>query len=193
MGPRYRGFVAGIKKNIRNLEEYRARGFEFMAYKDRETYLRKQREFHARRKARAQSSRVNTQISLTPANSYTQKTNSQRVESRLPVSGKRVPIQPVSGVNRASVPVTPLTPTPRVIVQKHRAPVLAPARDPNRGIALRFEPTAKEKFQVDDCGSAWRIVGPMNPSPSLRTRTPRHPRPPTARARVHADQRSSPL
>ena len=54
MGPRYRGFVAGIKKNIRNLEEYRIRGFEFMPYKDRETYLRKQREFHARRKARAQ-------------------------------------------------------------------------------------------------------------------------------------------
>jgi len=157
MGPRYRGFVAGIKKNIRNLEEYRIRGFEFMPYKDRETYLRKQREFHARRKARAQSSRVNTQISLTPANSYTQKTNSQRVESRLPVSGKRVPIQPVSGVNRASVPVTPLT--PRVMVQKHRAPVLAAATDPNRGIALRFEPTAKEKFQVDDCGNAWRIVG----------------------------------
>ena len=158
MGPRYRGFVAGIKKNIRNLEEYRIRGFEFMPYKDRETYLRKQREFHARRKARAQSSRVNAQISLTPANSYTQKTNSQRLESRLPVSGKRVPIQPVSGVNRASVPVTPLT--PRVMVQKHRAPVLAAATDPNRGIALRFEPAAKEKFQVDDCGNAWRIVGP---------------------------------
>ena len=156
MGPRYRGFVAGIKKNIRNLEEY-IRGFEFMPYKDRETYLRKQREFHARRKARAQSSRVNAQISLTRANSYTQKTNSQRVESRLPVSGKRGPIQPVSGVNRASVPVTPLT--PRVMVQKHRAPVLAAATDPNRGIALRFEPTAKEKFQVDDCGNAWRIVG----------------------------------
>src|SRR5712691_11673704 len=34
MGPRYRGFVAGIKKNIRNLEQYRARGFEFMPYKD---------------------------------------------------------------------------------------------------------------------------------------------------------------
>jgi hypothetical protein len=50
MGPRYRGLVAGIKKNIRNLEEYRARGLEFMPYKDRETYLRKQREFHARRK-----------------------------------------------------------------------------------------------------------------------------------------------
>ncbi len=65
MGPRYRGFVAGIKKNIRNLEEYRIRGFEFMPYKDRETCLRKQREFHARRKARAQSSRVNAQISLT--------------------------------------------------------------------------------------------------------------------------------
>src|SRR6266496_75939 len=145
MGPRYRGLVAGIKKNIRNLEEYRARGFEFMPYKDRETYLRKQREFHARRKARAQSSRVNAQISLTP-------TNTQRVESRLPVSGKRMPIQPVRGVNRASGPVTPLT--PRVIVQKHRAPVLAAATDPNRGIALRFEPAAKEKFQVDDCGNA---------------------------------------
>src|SRR5207244_2947032 len=70
---------------------------------------------------------------------------------------KEGPIQPVSGVNRASVPVTPLT--PRVMVQKHRAPVLAAATDPNRGIALRFEPTAKEKFQVDDCGNAWRIVG----------------------------------
>jgi len=45
------------------------------------------------------------------------------------------------------------------MVQKHRAPVLAAATDPNRGIALRFEPTAKEKFQVDDCGNAWRIVG----------------------------------
>src|SRR3989442_15866551 len=110
MGPRYRGFVARIKKNIRNLEEYRIRGFEFMPYKDRETYLRKQREFHARRKARAQSSRVNAQISLTPANPYAQKTDSQAAENRLPVSGKRVRIQPVSGVNRVSVALTPLTP-----------------------------------------------------------------------------------
>ena len=68
MGPRYRGLVAGIKKNIRNSEEYRARGFEFVPYKDRETYLRKQREFHARRKARAQSSGVSTQISSIAAN-----------------------------------------------------------------------------------------------------------------------------
>ena len=34
-----------------------------------------------------------------------------------------------------------------------------PGRDPHRGIALRFQPAAKEKFQVDDCGNAWRIVG----------------------------------
>jgi hypothetical protein len=81
MGPRYRGLVAGIKKNIRNLEEYRARGLEFMPYKDRETYLRKQREFHARRKARAESSRVNSNISLTRANSYPEKTNSERAEN----------------------------------------------------------------------------------------------------------------
>src|SRR5438874_1311699 len=89
MEPRYLAILTGTKKNIRNLEEYRTRSFEFMPYKDRETYLRKQREFHARRKARAQRSGVNAEISLTPANSYTQKTNSQRVESRLPVSGKR--------------------------------------------------------------------------------------------------------
>src|SRR5216683_2952694 len=95
MGRRYRGLVDGIKKNIRNLEDYRARGFEFMPYKDRETYLRKQREFYARRKARAQSSRVNRQISLTPANPYTQKTDLQGVENRLPVSGKSGFIQPV--------------------------------------------------------------------------------------------------
>jgi hypothetical protein len=157
MGPRYRGLLAGMKKNIRNLEEYRTRGFEFMPYKDRETYLRKQREFHARRKARAQSFGVNAQISLTPANLCIQKTDSQGAENRLPVSGKGGCIQPVSGVNRASAPLTPLTPP--VIVKKHRAPVLATARDPNRGIALRFEPTAKEKFQVDDCGNARRIVG----------------------------------
>ena len=127
-----------------------------MPYKDRETHLRKQREFHARRKARAQSSGVNAQISLTPANPYTQKTDLPRAENRLPVSGKRVRIQPVSGVNRASVPLTPLTPR----VQKHSAPILVPPRDPNRGIALRFEPTAKEKFQVDDCGNARRIISP---------------------------------
>ena len=129
---------------------------KFMPYKDRETYLRKQREFHARRKARAQSSGVNAQISLTPANPYTQKTDLQGVENRLPVSGKSGFIQPVSGVNRASAPLTPLTPR----VQKHSAPILVPLRDPNRGIALRFEPTAKEKFQVDDCGNARRIISP---------------------------------
>ena len=127
-----------------------------MPYKDRETYLRKQREFHARRKARAQSSGVNAQISLTPSNSYAPKANSQTLESRLPVSGKRTPIQPVSGVNRASVPLTPR-------VQKHSVPILVPLRDPNRGIALRFEPTAKEKFQVDDCGNARRIISPDEP------------------------------
>jgi hypothetical protein len=158
MGPRYRGLVEGMKKNIRKLEEYRARGLEFMPYKDRETYLRKQREFHARRKARAQTSRVNTHSSLTPANSYTQKTDAQRPESRLPVSGKRVSVQPVSGVNRGSIPLTPLT--PRITAQNHRASVPAPASDPNRGIVLRFAPAAKERFQVDDCGNARRIVGP---------------------------------
>src|SRR5713101_4940709 len=94
MGPRYRGLLAGMEKNIRILEEYRTRGFEFMPYKDRETYLRKQREFHARRKARAQSSGVNAQISLTPANSYTPNTDLQGVGNRLPVSGKRGCIQP---------------------------------------------------------------------------------------------------
>jgi len=129
---------------------------KFMPYKDRETYLRKQREFHARRKARAQSSGVNGQISLTAANLYTQKTDAQGSENRPPVSGKRGFIQPVSGVNRASAPLTPLTPR----VQKHSAPILVPLRDPNRGIALRFEPTAKEKFQVDDCGNARRIISP---------------------------------
>jgi hypothetical protein len=127
-----------------------------MPYKDRETYLRKQREFHARRKARAQSSGVNAQISLTPANLYTQKTDSQGGENRLAVSGKSGFIQPLSVVNRASAPLTPLTPR----VQKHPAPILVPPRDPNRGIGLRFEPTAKEKFQVDDCGNARRIIGP---------------------------------
>jgi hypothetical protein len=154
MGPRYRGLVVGIKKNIRELEEYRARGFEFMPYKDRETYLRKQREFHARRKARAERSRVNSNISLTRANSYPQKTDSERVENGLLVSGRKAPVLPVSGVNRASAPLNPLTPMVRV----QKQPV--PERDPNRGIALRFEPTAKEKFQVDDCGNARRIVGP---------------------------------
>src|SRR5260370_4764884 len=75
MGPRYRGLLAGMKNNIRILEEYRNRDFEFMPYKDRETYLSKQREFNARRKARGQSSAVNEPISLTPANPYIQKTD----------------------------------------------------------------------------------------------------------------------
>jgi hypothetical protein len=158
MGPRYRGLVAGMKKNIRNLEEYRGRGFEFMPYKDRETYLHKQREFYARRKARAESSRVGSKSSLTRANSCPEKTDSERAENGQFVSGKRERVQPVSGVNRASAPLTPLT--PRIRVQEHRVPVRAAASDPNKGIALRFEPTAKEKFQVDDCGNARRIVGP---------------------------------
>ena len=93
-------------------------------------------------------------ISLTPANSYAQKTDSQGAENR-PVSGKRGRIQPVSGVNRASAPLTALTPR----VRQHPTPILVPPRDPNRGIALRFEPTTKEKFQVDDCGNARRIIG----------------------------------
>jgi hypothetical protein len=44
-----------------------------MPYKDRETYLRKQREFYARRKSRAQNSGVKIQTSLTSANSHTEK------------------------------------------------------------------------------------------------------------------------
>ena len=96
-----------------------------MPYKDRVTYLRKQREFYYRRKARTQH--------ITPT-------------------------QPVSGVSPTVIPLTPLT--PRVTVQEEHAPVLAGTRDPNRGIALRFQPAAKEKFQVDDCGNAWRVVRP---------------------------------
>ena len=123
-----------------------------MPYKDRETYLRKQREFHARRKARAQNQRA--KLSLTPATSYAQKTR-QGAKSKPRVSNERVPIQPESRVSCASVPLTPLTRRK----QKNRGPVLARERDPNKGIALLFEPTAKEKFQVDDCGNAWRILG----------------------------------
>ena len=96
-----------------------------MPYKDRETYLRKQREFYYRRKTRAQ------RVAL---------------------------VQPMSGVIHAADPLTPLT--PRVTVQEEHAPVLAGTRDPNRGIALRFQPAAKEQFQVDDCGNAWRVVRP---------------------------------
>jgi hypothetical protein len=39
--------------------------------------------------------------------------------------------------------------------QKNRAPVLTITADRTTGIALPFEPTAKEKFQVDDRGIAW--------------------------------------
>jgi hypothetical protein len=42
-----------------------------MPYKDRATYLRKQREFYARRKARARSSGVNRVTPLTPPISKT--------------------------------------------------------------------------------------------------------------------------
>jgi len=69
--PRYRGLVVGLKKNILKLEAVLA-----MPYKDRETYLRKQREFHQQRKARkkqlelqrvrAQSSGVRPPSLLTP-------------------------------------------------------------------------------------------------------------------------------
>src|SRR5262250_2423467 len=85
----------------------------FMPYKDRETYLRKQREFYYRRKAHA-----------------------QRIS----------PIRPANRVGHTSIPLTPLT--PRVAAQEERASVFTP--DQHRGIALRFQPAAKEKFQVDD-------------------------------------------
>jgi hypothetical protein len=94
-----------------------------MPYKDRETYLRKQREFYYRRKAHAQ---------------------------------RTSPIRPASRVSHTLIPLTRLT--PQVAAQEERASVFTP--DPNRGIALRFQPAAKEKFQVDDCGNAWRIVRP---------------------------------
>ena len=128
-----------------------------MPYKDRETYLRKQREFYYRGKARAERTRVNQQPTLTPANPYILNTDSQVLENRPPVTGERLSIKPVRGINYASNPLTPLT--PQVTAQK-RISDLAPARDPNWGIALRFQPAAKEKFQVDDCGNAWRIVKP---------------------------------
>jgi hypothetical protein len=90
-----------------------------MPYKDHETYLRKQREFYYRRKARAQ------RIAL---------------------------IRSKDRVNHASIALTP----PSLGVE--RTHVLAASHDPNHGIALRFQPAAKEKFQVDDFGNARRIV-----------------------------------
>ena len=107
-----------------------------MPYKDRETYLRKQREFYARRKARAQSHRVSTKILLTPATAYAQKT-SQGAKSTPRASSKGGPIQPVSGVSRASVPPTPLTPGK----QNKRGPVLARSRDPNKGNNILYTST----------------------------------------------------
>src|SRR5262249_30069692 len=98
--PRYRGLVLGIKRNILKLESVLA-----MPYKDRETYLRKQREFYYRRKTRAQ---------------------------------RIAPIQPQTGVSDSASSLTPLT--PRVSVKAERNPVLTPVRDPNHGIALRFQP-----------------------------------------------------
>ena len=36
------------------------------------------------------------------------------------------------------------------------------ASDPTGGIGLRFEPTVKEKFQVDDCGNAGELGPKVN-------------------------------
>src|SRR5258708_3565412 len=62
-----------------------------MPYKDRATYLRKQREFYARRKARAQGSGVNPLTPLTPPISKTK---------------IRTPVTPLSSAGAYPTPAT---------------------------------------------------------------------------------------
>ena len=81
-----------------------------MPYKDRETYLGKQREFYYRRKDcayRRKDCAKSSGVSSSSSNLQSQKMNSARVESRAPVSGKSAPS---NRVNRSPVPLTPLTP-----------------------------------------------------------------------------------
>jgi hypothetical protein len=156
-GPRYRGLVAGIRKNIQNLEAILA-----MPYKDRETYLRKQREFHARRKA--SNFGVSSQNTSPPTNLHLGNIPSQRVETRLPVSGKR---EPSNGVNRPSVPLTPLTPaasTPRPVAPKVRTarPIPVPQSVPT-GTPIQPMPNGVRWSQV-----CWACLGSGYSSPGTR-------------------------
>jgi hypothetical protein len=160
--PRYRGLVVGLKKNILKLEAVLA-----MPYKDRETYLRKQREFHQQRKARkkllelqkarTQPSGVSPHSTLTPHASRLQNGFPKKGETRPPVSGSNSPLSGVNNLSSATAyltRLTPLTPNPPRAKAGNQAPatsILPPGIN---------KPTARERFHVDDCGNARRVVKP---------------------------------
>jgi hypothetical protein len=157
MQPRYRGLVVGIKRNISELEAVLA-----MPYKDRETYLRKQREFYQRRKARkreielrvrALSSGVKPSGVLTPYTSRL-KNETPKTGTGPPVSRSSAPLPRVNALSFAKAFSTLLTPTPPRAKTETKAAVtsiLPPGIN---------KPTAKGRFHVDDCGNARRVINP---------------------------------
>jgi hypothetical protein len=134
-----------------------------MPYKDRETYLRKQREFYQRRKARkrevelgvrALPSGVSLRSLLIP---YTLRQRSEPPKTGGPGQSVSCSSEPLSRVN--SLPLakalsTLLTPNPPRAKTETKAAVtsiLPPGIN---------KPTAKGWFYVDDCGNARRVIKP---------------------------------
>jgi hypothetical protein len=134
-----------------------------MPYKDRETYLRKQREFAARRKARKQITNTFKTLnpalipSLTPALS-----DAPALPCKCPISPakNRLPQIKKPPVNPAPVPRAPVPDILQFLRQANAPPNVA-ARSTGKGIALGQDQAARARlagFSVDDMGNAFRIV-----------------------------------
>jgi hypothetical protein len=129
-----------------------------MPYKDRATYLRKQREFAAGRKARKQiaNSLKNINPALTPTLS-----DARALPCKNPISpaSNRVPRIEKTPVN----PTRASTPKPDIFqfLKQANAARTAPASSTGKGIALGQDQNARARragFSVDDMGNAIRIV-----------------------------------
>jgi hypothetical protein len=130
-----------------------------MPYKDRETYLRKQREFAARRKARKQITNTFKRVNptLTPAFS-----SARDISCKNPILavGNRLPQIKKPPVNPAPVRRDPVPDILQFLRQATVAPN-APANSTGKGIALGQDQDARARragFYVDDMGNAIRIL-----------------------------------
>jgi hypothetical protein len=130
-----------------------------MPYKDRETYLRKQREFAARRKARKQITNTFERVNptLTPAFSSARDIS---CKNPIPAVGNRLQQIKKPPVNPAPVPRAPVPDILQFLRQANAAPN-APAGSTGKGIALGQDQDARARragFYVDDMGNAIRIL-----------------------------------
>jgi len=120
-------------------------------YKDRETYLRKQREYHARRQARKVHGVSGSRPQLTPVNLHIHNSGSKPVRNP-----RGVTYTPVASLK----PLKPLTPTRPPLEKKKDTVSVDEYGRPVRHIetALDDKGNVRAGWTLDPLGNATRIV-----------------------------------